>query len=55
VTADEWAIVGILVTLIVGIPAFFAAKKVRSNRQHQHISGGGKGYQAGRDLKIGED
>ena len=54
-TGEAWAIIGILVTLLLGIPALFMAKKVRSHRQSQHIRDSGAGYQAGRDIKIGED
>jgi len=53
-TADQWAIAGIIVTLVIGVPAYFTTKKVRSNRQTQKVSGGGSGYQAGRDIKHKE-
>lgn len=53
-TAEQWAMVGILVTLLVGLPAFFIAKTVRKNKQSQNIRENGTGYQAGRDIKIGE-
>lgn len=52
--ADQWAIVGILVTILIGLPAYFVAKKVRSNRQNQKVSGDGTGLQAGRDIKYVE-
>jgi hypothetical protein len=54
VTGEAWAIIGILVTLVVGIPALFMAKKVWSNRQQQNVRGGGSAYQAGRDISIGD-
>jgi len=47
-----WELAGILITLIVGIPAYFAAKRVRTNRQSQKLGAGSTGYQAGRDIKI---
>lgn len=53
-TAEQWAMAGILVTLLVGLPAFFVAKTVRKNKQSQHIRESGTGYQAGRDIKIGK-
>jgi len=53
-SGQEWGIAGIIVTLIVGIPALIVAKKVRNNRQNQTVGKGGTGYQAGRDIKINE-
>jgi len=51
-STEAWAVTGILVSLIVGIPAFFIAKKSRSNRQQQDVRSGGRGYQSGRDMNI---
>lgn len=53
-TDAEWAALGILVTLIIGIPAFFAAKSIKKNRQSQRVGKSGTGYQAGGNISINE-
>lgn len=51
-SAEAWGIAGILATVIIGIPAYFVAKTIRSNRQSQKIGSGGVGFQAGRDNNV---
>lgn len=53
-SGDTWGIIGLLVTLGIGVPAFFVAKSVRSNKQKQTVDGGGSAYQAGGDININD-
>lgn len=53
-SADVWGIVGLIVAFGIGIPAFFIAKSIRSNKQKQSVDGGGSGYQAGGDIHIND-
>lgn len=47
-----WGLGSILVTLIIGVPAYFAVKNAYTNRQSQRVDRGGIGYQAGRDMRV---
>lgn len=51
-STEVWGIAGIIITIIVGIPAYFGVKNLRSKRQIQKVSPHGVGYQAGRDNNI---
>lgn len=52
-SADQWGVAGILIAVLLAIPAYFAAKSIRSNRQSQKIGRDGTGFQAGGDIHIG--
>lgn len=45
---------GTIVTVLLAIPAFFAAKSVYTKRQNQKVHSG-RGYQAGGDINIQND
>lgn len=49
-SAEQLAIAGIIITLIVGIPAYFVVKT--RNSQSQKVGRRGKANQAGRDINI---
>jgi hypothetical protein len=52
VTAEQWAMAGIIVTVILGVSAFFVARSIRKNRQSQNLSNGSTGYQAGGNIDL---
>lgn len=54
-TADQWGIAGIIIAILLAIPAYFAAKSVRSNQQSQKIGRDGSGFQAGGDININKN
>jgi hypothetical protein len=46
------AILGVVVTVVLGVAALFLAKRVKTNRQTQKVGKGGTGIQSGRDTKL---
>jgi heme/copper-type cytochrome/quinol oxidase subunit 2 len=53
-SADQLAIAGIVITLLVGIPAYFVVKNRKTNRQSQNVGKNASGNQAGRDININQ-
>lgn len=51
-TADQWGVAGIVIAILLAIPAYFMTKSIRKNRQSQKVERDGTGYQAGRDIRI---
>ena len=51
-SSDQLAILGIIITLIVGLPAYFVVKNRTTNKQSQTVGKRGTGNQAGRDINI---
>lgn len=49
---DDWAIIGIVLTVAFGIASLFMAKKIKKNRQEQSVGDGSTGLQAGGDIRI---
>lgn len=44
------ALLGIVISVVFGVAAFFVAKSIRSKRQSQRAESGSTAYQAGRDI-----
>jgi peptidoglycan/LPS O-acetylase OafA/YrhL len=53
-TGDWIGLAAIIVAVLLAIPAYFAVKKRRLNRQSQRVGMGGTGYQAGRDINVND-
>lgn len=51
-TADQWAMAGILISLILGVPAYFVAKSIHKNNQSQSVGDNSHAIQAGRDVRT---
>lgn len=51
-SAEMLGWLGIALTVIFGVAAFFFARNVRRKTQNQKIDRGGIGYQAGGDIKL---
>ena len=49
---DQLGLIGIVLTVIFGVAAFFAAKTIKSKRQNQKVGKNGIGIQSGRDTKL---
>lgn len=54
-TTEQWAIAGILATVIFGVPALFAVKNIRTKKQNQKVGPGSTAFQAGRDISLNDD
>lgn len=52
-SAEFWAVAGILATFVVGLVGVFFAKKVKKSKQTQKIGRNSVGIQAGRDANVG--
>ena len=52
-SAEFWAVAGILATFVVGLVGVFFAKKVKKSKQTQKIGLNSVGIQAGRDANVG--
>lgn len=52
-SAEFWAVAGILATFVVGLVGVFFAKKVKKSKQTQKIGRNSVGIQAGRDANMG--
>lgn len=50
---DALAIIGIGITVILGIGGYFISKSVRKKSMSQKVRGG-DGFQAGRDININD-
>ena len=51
-SADQWGVAGIVVALLIGVPAYFVINRKKTNNQSQTIGRDGRGNQAGRDINI---
>lgn len=54
-SAEMLGWLGVVLTVVFGVSAFFGVKKLRQSRQVQKVERGGTAYQAGRDINVGKD
>lgn len=54
-SAEMLGWLGVVLTAVFGVSAFFGVKRLRQTRQAQKAERGSTAYQAGRDINVGKD